>query len=230
MKKILGLSLIAAMALTSNVFAEEVTAPTETATADSSKFSISGNAAMTTHYLWRGWSYSDETPTGQAGLDFNNVANVEGLYVGTWGSGIQVGSEVDLYAGFSNSLSEDLSYDAGFIYYYYTLAGSSYGEAYLGLTFKDYSLTVYKENSLDADGITPILDASFGPVDVQAGYYVSEANGNAAFGSVGINWPCMLDETYNMNAMVAYNSNSTNTLFGQDAKGAAVALTISKEF
>ena len=224
MKKILGLSLIAAMALSSSVFAEDTNA-TEAAT-----FNITGSAALTSHYLWRGISYSNETPTGQAGINFNNIA-LEGLSLGLWGSGIQTGSEVDVDVSYSNAISKDMSYKVGHIYYYYTLAGSSYGEAYVGLEYGDYKLTVYKESNSLTDGITPIADASFGPVDVQLGYYVSAAAGNAAFGSVGFNWDCMLDKSYSMNAMVAYNSAATtNTFFLQNAAGAAFSLTMSKEF
>ena len=224
MKKILGLSLVAAMALSSNAFA------TDTNATDAAAFNMTGSAAITSHYIWRGTSYSDETPTGQAGINFNNIA-MEGLSLGLWGSGIQTGSEVDVDVSFSNSISKDMSYKVGHIFYYYTLAGSSYGEAYVGFTYSDYSLTVYKESNSLTDGITPILDASFGPVDVQAGYYVSAAAGNAVFGSVGVNWDCKLDTTYNMNAAIAYNSAATtNTLFGMNAAGAAISLTISKEF
>ena len=225
MKKILGLSLVAAMALT-NVYAEEAAVEST----DSSKFAMSGSAAMTTNYLWRGWTYTNETPTGQAGVNFENIANVEGFSFGLWGSGIQVGSEVDFDVSFSNSISDDLSYSVGHIYYLYTLAGSSYGEAYLGLSYGDYSLTVYKESNSLADGITPIVDASFGAIDVQAGYYI-KSSGSAAFGSVGVNWPCTLDETYNMNLTAAYNSAATaNTVFTANLSGAALALTISKDF
>ncbi len=236
MKKFLSLSLVAAMALSTHAMAEEAAAAATEA--PSNAFSMSGNAAMTTNYLWRGWTYTNETPTGQAGLDFSNLFNIEGLYAGTWGSGITAGSEVDLYGGYSLALSDALSIDVGTIYYFYTTdfisdphKTTSYGEVYVTATFGDYSLSVYEE--YDFDGTTAIAAATFGPVDVQAGYYLvpSTSTSNALFGSAGINWPCMLDNSYNMNATVAYNNNAAaNTVFAQKMGGAAFALTISKDF
>lgn len=237
MKKILGLSLIAAIALSSNVLAEETSA------ADASKFSVSGNAALTTNYLWRGISYTKSTGTGQAGLDFSNLFDVKGVYFGLWGSGIQEGSEIDFYTGFSNELGSGLSYDVGYIYYHYTLGadkaytsiggafagGAGYGEAYIGLSYADYGVKLYQED--DLDGLTGEVSATFGPVDVAAGYYHASDVADFSYGSVGVNWPCMLDNSYNMNATVAYNSGATQSFFNTGVvSGSTFALTISKDF
>ena len=104
MKKILGLSLVAAIALTTQVSAEEA------------KYTVSSSAALTTNYIWRGISYSNGTPTAQMGVDLTNVAGVSGLHVNLWGSGIEQGSEMDTIIGYETSYGLDI----GMINYYYT--------------------------------------------------------------------------------------------------------------
>lgn len=226
MKKVLGLSLVAALALATQVSASD------------SKFAVSGSAAFTTNYLWRGISYTEGTLAAQAGIDMDNLLSVGGLHLNLWGSGIKEGSEIDTVIGYAGEAGK-LGYDVGFINYYYTqdyvadtLAGPSYGEAFVSLSYADYAVSYYREvgyaGSASYDGNTFIADASFGPVDLSVGTRIPDTGNSSTFGSVGVNWPCQLLKGYDMNAMLGYNSGATQNVFG--AEGLAFSLTLSKSF
>ena len=96
---------------------------------------FSGNIAYTTDYRFRGISQGDRSQAVQGGFD---IELESGLYFGTWASnvtftgfedvdddGVLLGSsngggiEVDYYAGFAGSFSEDVEYDVGFLWYNY---------------------------------------------------------------------------------------------------------------
>jgi uncharacterized protein (TIGR02001 family) len=80
---------------------------------------LSANAAVTSNYLWRGLEQTGGDAAISGGIDY---ANDSGLYVGTWASNASWGdmkTELDLYFGFGGDISEDVSYDVGYIYYAY---------------------------------------------------------------------------------------------------------------
>ena len=88
--------------------------------------SISGNAAITSEYRFRGVDLSGGNIAIQGGID---VGHESGIYVGTWGSSLDedtVGyghTELDLYGGWSGDLTEGLGFDVGVIAYMYPDAG-----------------------------------------------------------------------------------------------------------
>ncbi|GAB6042439.1 TorF family putative porin [Endothiovibrio diazotrophicus] len=100
----------------------------------------SANVALTTDYVWRGYSQSDESPAIQGGIDYNHES---GFYVGTWASNVDFGPandadmEWDLYGGFSGELANGLGYDLGLVYYGYpdSTATESWLEGYLNLSY-----------------------------------------------------------------------------------------------
>lgn len=80
--------------------------------------SFSANVALTSDYVFRGISQSNEEPTIQGGFDW---AHDSGLYAGVWASGVDftdATTEMDAYGGVSGSV-DDLTWDLGAIYYYY---------------------------------------------------------------------------------------------------------------
>lgn len=82
---------------------------------------FSGNVALTSDYLFRGISQTDESPAIQGGFDW---AHDSGVYLGVWASNVdfndgdQATVEVDWYGGYAGSVG-GLSYDLGAIYYAY---------------------------------------------------------------------------------------------------------------
>ena len=99
---------------------------------------LSGNAAVTTNYIFRGITQSGGDPAVQAGLDYDLGAMLPGLAVGTWASSIDFGNtaggspsapmELDLYGSYTGSITPELSYSLGVIGYLYpsTAAGADY--------------------------------------------------------------------------------------------------------
>ena len=103
--------------------------------------SISANLAVTSDYVFRGYTQTGEDPAVQGGVDW---ADSSGWYVGAWASNIDFGPgddasvEVDLYGGYSWE-TNDVSFDVGVLYYAYPGADSDSGydfiEAYAGLGY-----------------------------------------------------------------------------------------------
>ncbi len=99
---------------------------------------LSANIGLTSNYLWRGITQTDDSAAISGGVDWNHDS---GFYLGVWASNIdwalpsrKKGAEVDFYGGFSNTI-QDFGYDIGVIHYYYPISGyenSNFTE--LGLT------------------------------------------------------------------------------------------------
>lgn len=111
----------------------------------SSPFSFSGSVTLTSDYVFRGISQTQEDPALQGSFD---VSHESGLYAGVWASnvdfddgstptGTDTNLEVDFYGGFANSI-DAFSYDLGVIYYAYpdtSGADYDYVEFLLGLGY-----------------------------------------------------------------------------------------------
>jgi uncharacterized protein (TIGR02001 family) len=90
---------------------------------------VTGTAALTSDYVFRGVSQTNGDPAIQAGFEASNEA---GWYLGTWGSniswlsdlsaaGAEISSsvEVDLYGGYRGKFGDAATFDVGAIYYAY---------------------------------------------------------------------------------------------------------------
>jgi len=132
-------------------------------------FKVSGDATFTSNALWRGASLTADTATVQGTI---GVEHESGLYAGAWGTGLTVGSEIDLYAGYATELA-GIGIDGGFVAYTttgpdandvggdYEYTMDQYGEVYLGLSYStivDLGVTLYK-GVLDADKDSTIIEA-----------------------------------------------------------------------
>lgn len=132
---------------------------TTTTTEPSSEFSA--NIGVTSNYLWRGVTQTDDGPAVSGGVDW---AHNSGFYLGGWVSNIDwaledvgSGAEVDLYGGFSGEY-EDFGYDVGLIYYWYPVTGyddSNFGELYVKGSWKWFSAGLAYTLGGDADDDAP---------------------------------------------------------------------------
>lgn len=86
---------------------------------------FSANVALTSDYMYRGFTQSNEGPALSGGFDYGHVS---GFYAGVWASSIEFNAgtdnasslEVDVYAGFGGDIGDSgLSYDVGGLYYIY---------------------------------------------------------------------------------------------------------------
>lgn len=110
--------------------------------------SYSGSANITSNYLWRGLSQTDNSPAVQASMELNSTV---GIYAGVWGSNVNFNdsayntatSEIDLYAGYKNSI-HGFNYDVGFLRYVYTRTTRiDWNEPYLRLGYKWFSAALH---------------------------------------------------------------------------------------
>ena len=150
-----------------------------------SALELSGNIALTTDYVWRGVSLSDNAPAIQGGFDAD-LGN--GLYAGVWGSNVDAaddsnGLELDLYGGWAGEFS-GVGVDIGIIHYHFNGSsnnGLNTDEIYIGLSMGPVSLTQYF--GIDA-GSEDIGDVNFGDY-TDLGLDLGEYNGVAFAAHVG---------------------------------------------
>jgi uncharacterized protein (TIGR02001 family) len=82
---------------------------------------FSGTAAITSNYIFRGISQTDDNPALQANFEYKHPV---GFYTGVWGSNVddsvsEGNVELDLYAGFKKEIMANLTLDLSVIYYWY---------------------------------------------------------------------------------------------------------------
>jgi len=81
---------------------------------------FTGTITATSDYNWRGVTQTSQDPALQGSVDYSME---NGFYAGAWASNVDFGDccdeevEVDLYTGFSGG--ETVTWDVGFIYYWY---------------------------------------------------------------------------------------------------------------
>lgn len=98
---------------------------------------FTGNAAITSNYIWRGATQTNDQAAGQGGLDWSHGS---GFYAGTWVSNVDFsgfgdGYEMDVYAGFSGEAGS-VGYDLGVISYQYPVTSEfNFTELYVSGTF-----------------------------------------------------------------------------------------------
>lgn len=101
---------------------------------------VSGNVALSSDYFFRGIDQAG----GEALSGGFDVAFESGFYVGTWASSIDFsgGLELDYYAGYGGSFSEDVSYDIGYLFYGYPQGPSTeeFEEIYGSVSFSDVTV------------------------------------------------------------------------------------------
>ena len=116
------------------------------------EYTLTGNMALTTDYVFRGVSQTQNKPAIQGGVDFG----ISGFYLGMWASNVawvndsglkdNNSLEVDFYGGYKGAFAEDFGYDLGVITYYYPgddVEGATTPdttEIYAGISWKTLSL------------------------------------------------------------------------------------------
>jgi len=95
----------------------------QTAGPDASPHSVTGTLSLVSDYRFRGISQSWRQPAVQAGIDYTHAS---GLYLGNWNSSVSSNSynngaslESDLYGGYRFPLAQDVTADAGVLFYLY---------------------------------------------------------------------------------------------------------------
>ena len=220
--KLLKLSLAAALAVTV-AFAQE----------SKSDIGVSANVAITSNYVWRGMTQTDNSPAIQGGFDID----YKGIYAGVWGSNINFGDdessmELDLYVGYSNEIA-GLTYDLGYVQFTYPNDSDAlnFGEAYLGLSYDfevvEIGATYYMGVSTnDWEDVPDTIEAS---VSVPLPYDMSIDATGGNYDTVGTYYSAGVTKTFkSFDFTVAY----TGMDFDDDASDNQdnVVATISASF
>lgn len=119
--------------------------------ASAQEVDVSFNAAVTSDYVYRGVSQTDEEPALQGGVDLT----IGSFYAGAWASNVDFGdntdAEIDVYGGFRTE-ALGFAWDTGVIFYTYAPGANS-----------DYDFVEFKAAASRA----------FGPVTAGAAVYYS---------------------------------------------------------
>ncbi len=108
MNKTLSTIAVATLMATSSMAVAEVT--------------FSGNVGITSNYIFRGVSQTDNSAAIQGGFDMEHSS---GFYAGIWGSNVDSAfyagaeAEFDLYAGYGGEFDGGIGYDIGYLAYRY---------------------------------------------------------------------------------------------------------------
>ena len=141
--------------------------------------STSASVALSSDYVWRGVSQTDEEAAISGSFDYGHSS---GLYAGTWASNIDFDSdasvEIDIYAGFASEFGDSgIGYDIGALRYMYPSEGDiNWNEYYANLSYSYFSAGVNYSDDFggsDEDGIYYTLGFDYDlPYDVafSAGY------------------------------------------------------------
>lgn len=162
----------------------------------------SGNVSISSDYVWRGISQTNEDPAISGGFDYANGM----FYAGTWASNVDfedgaedTNMEVDFYGGLTSSFSNGVGWDVGVIYYAYPDADDAdydFFEIYGGLSYEfEGGVGVGGTVSWDPDNQNVYVEGSasyaftdaFG-VDATVGNYSFDGGGDYTNWSVGASY------------------------------------------
>ena len=151
-----------------------------------------GSDAVTSDYIIRGTTQTNQEPALQGGLEY---AAESGLYIGTWGSNVSWLSdlsspaapissslEIDVYGGYRGKFSDTVSYDVGALYYWYPgdfpsgFNSADTLEVYAGITVAaSEKITLGAKYSVAATDLFGYADSSgSGYLDLSANVVVAE--------------------------------------------------------
>ncbi len=204
----------------------------------SAENTFSGNVALTTDYVWRGISQTDEDPAIQGGFDWEHSS---GFSAGVWASNVDFDSdasmELDLYASFSKEFN-GVALSVGFIHYDYPSESNlDFNEINFGIGYGAFSAMVsYTDEfgdggeeaiyyELGADFDLPVGGLALG---LHAGYYDIDSSDGESY----TDWKIALSkEAGGFNFELAYTDTdlSKTECGGNTCDGRAI-FTVSKSF
>lgn len=121
---------------------------------------LSANVGVTSNYVWRGVSQTNDQAAISGGIDY---AAESGFYVGTWASNVDFGddtsAEVDFYAGYGFEAG-DIAFDVGYIFYGFPGCGEcDASEVYASASWE--ALTVGAYVTADSEAGASFGDANY---------------------------------------------------------------------
>jgi uncharacterized protein (TIGR02001 family) len=201
--------------------------------------STSASVALSTDYVWRGYSQSSEDPAISGSFDY---AHSSGFYAGTWASSVDfnntsTSAEYDIYAGFGGEFGDSgVSYDFGFLRYMYDSDDLDWNELYASIGYSYFTFGVAYSNDVynsDEDGTYWSLGFDYDITDSVAlsagvGYYDYD---DAVTTEEPIDYRIGLStEAVGFGFDLTYydTNNDGETYYGKDLAEGRVVFTISK--
>ena len=145
---------------------------------------LNANIGITSNYVWRGATQTNDASAVSGGVDFSHKA---GFYAGTWVSNTTANQyEHDIYGGYGFKTGP-VDLDVGFIQYLYPVGnGGDFSEIYVNAVYKQFggglALTLSKDNVNDDNDIYMYASADF---EIKKGVTVNGLIGNYDFDSAG---------------------------------------------
>jgi uncharacterized protein (TIGR02001 family) len=198
--------------------------------------SVSANVSLTSNYVWRGYTQSDDNPALQGGFD---LAHESGFYAGTWGSNVEFAdahSELDAYLGYQTELGSGATLDLGYLRYMYPGATDlDISELKAVLGYQQYSLGYYYSpdfaDSIDTHylelGVSYPLPEDF-TLDATLGYYTYTGDDIDDY----LNWSLAVSKEFaGVTFKLAYTDTDVKSASDPDGLADARAVfSISKSF
>lgn len=206
---------------------------------------LTGNATLTSDYVWRGSTQSSGDFAAQAGV---KLAGASGLYASAWGSNVKfaagntASSELDLTLGWSRPINDDWAIDLNLLHYRYPASNAAHWtELNTSLTYKNtYWLALghsRKALGVDAAGTYVQVGGKL-PINAQlrleanAGHYFLK---DAAFAADGYShaqlsavWAFKTPFELRLSAHSA--SDNADALFGQPYAGQRFEAALQASF
>lgn len=204
---------------------------------------LTGNAAISSNYIWRGMTQTTDQAAGSGGIDWSNDS---GVYAGTWVSNVDFsgfgdGYEMDVYAGLSGE-SGDIGYDMGIISYQYPVTpNANFTEIYASGTFSTFTvgLNLTVDNASGNDGGVFVEDdmyLSFSAdvtdnVSVYLGSYMFDNDGAATVGGAELDFIHFGASLSKDDFTFAFDKNDApSNTYGASADNFRVTVSWGKEF
>ena len=207
---------------------------------------VSGNATLTTDYVWRGSTQTRGGPAVQAAF---KVSGANGFYAAVWGSNVEfapethASSELDFTVGWGKALSDDWSVDANILHYRYpsTTVDLDWTELNGTLAYKgNYWASIsYSNEALGykADGVYALVGAKF-PVNDRlrleanaAHYFLDDAvvaRRGYTHGWLSAVWA--VKGPLEARLTVHATDNNAKAMFGDDFAGSRIEAALQASF
>ena len=214
---------------------------------------VTGNATLTTDYVWRGSTQTQGDPAVQAGV---KVAGASGFYGSVWASNVEfapethASSEFDFTVGWGHALNDDWALDVNVLHYRYpsTTVDLNWTELNGTVTWKGnyWASLGYSNEALgyDESGVYGLIGAKF-PVNDQfrfeaavAYYDLKDLNGDDrddsyAHGLVSAVWAFKAPASKaNVEARLTAHATDSKAkrFFGDDFAGSRVEAALQASF
>lgn len=206
--------------------------------------SLSGNATLTTDYVWRGTTQTQGDPAVQAGF---KVAGESGFYGSVWGSNVEfapeahASSEFDLTLGWGRLLSDDWALDVNLLHYRYPSTTTSLNWTELNSTLAyagNYWLSIgWSPEALGSDesGLYTQLGAKFPlgqrfRLEAAVGYYALDEAYDHSYlhGQSSAVWT--IKGPLELRVTAHATNSSAEDIFGEDFAGDRVEAALQASF